>query len=672
MTRCGQPGAPSPRRPATSAMRTFPSLVLPLVCALAGCMSPAADRPNILWISLEDITPMLGSYGDGYARTPVLDSLAAEGIRYAKAYAVSPVCSPSRSSVITGMYPNALGSMHHRSAVSRPEFLKTLPNLLRAAGYYTSNNRKRDYNIQVDDWHESSAAAHWRNRPSPSQPFFSIFNFTECHSSITKIPEEEVVEQRLSRLQPGDFHDPAQAPIPPYHPDVPQFRRAWARYYDAVTQVDYRAGDLIEQLKDDGLWEDTIVFVWSDHGVGMPRGKHTAWEQGLHVPLITRFPAKYQHLAPAPPGTVIDGLVTLMDLGPSALALAGVDPPESMHGRPVLSGDDGNVDYRDYVYAMRDRLDTRSEMVRTVRDGRYRYQRNFFPQLPFKPFEDFEFDAVVVKEWVDLARQGKLRGPQELLAFRFKPLEELYDSESDPHMVRNVAADPDYADVLHRMRGKLGEWMLDTRDLGLLDETEMLERAKGQASLWDLGQSLENYERILETANLQLGGQAAVPELIARSEDPDPAVRFWAVLGLAVAWRSGGRAVAASVEPALEAALRDQSVGVRMTAAEGFFDLGQYEKGLPVLIEALSHPSVDAQIRAGCILDSQPPEANDRLQPAVEPLRRMVERFEEQLRFGPTNNPFKRALKAIKGEETYYRWGSRSSGSATAAGGETG
>lgn len=646
-----------------SAMRTHLWAMASLLLILAGCGSSPADRPNIVWISLEDITPMMGAYGDEYARTPVFDGLAAEGIRYEKAYSVSPVCSPSRSSVITGMYPNSLGSMHHRSNTRPPAFSKMLPNVLREAGYYTTNNSKRDYNMGGDDWHESSSEAHWRNRREEDQPFFAVFNLGECHSSITKIPEDQVVEARLSRLKPEDFHDPTEAPIPPYHPDVSQFRRAWARYYDAVTQVDYRAGDLIHQLKEDGFWEDTIVFVWSDHGVGMPRGKHTAWEQGLHVPLIARFPKKYQHLAPADPGSVIDGLVTLMDLGPSALSLAGIDPPAHMHGRPLFSKRSGDGEYRDYVFAMRDRLDTRSEMVRTVRDQRYRYQRNFYPQLPFKPFEDYEFDAVVVRHWVELARQGKLTGPQEMLAMRFKPIEELYDSADDPHMVRNVAGDPEYAEVLQRMRGRLSEWMLETRDLGVLDETEMLEREKGAASPWDLGQALENYERILDTANLQLQGRTAIPELISRTQDSDSAVRFWAALGLAVAGRLGGPEAVSSVAPALEAALEDESVSVRLTAAEGLFDLGRYEKGLPILIEALDHPSVDAQIRAGCILDSQPPNANQELQPAIGPLRRTVDRFEQQSRFGATNNPFKRALKAISGDELYYRWGPGASGS---------
>jgi N-sulfoglucosamine sulfohydrolase len=260
--------------------------------AEAGTSSQATqDRPNILWISLEDITPIMGCYGDTYARTPVFDSLAAEGIRYTRAHSVAPVCSTSRSSIITGMYPCSLGTMHHRSNTQPPDFAEMFPSLLVKAGYFTSNNYKEDYNTGsvsgVDGdphdhtnteqkgelvWHKSNKQAHWRNRPDKKQPFFSVFNFIECHSSITKIAEDVIVEERLNRLKPEDFHDPAKAPIPPYNPDVPEFRKAWSRYYDAVTQVDYRAGEVIAQLKEDGLWEDTIIFVWADHGVGMPFG----------------------------------------------------------------------------------------------------------------------------------------------------------------------------------------------------------------------------------------------------------------------------------------------------------------------------------------------------------------------------------------------------------------
>lgn len=637
---------------------------------LAVSVSPgvAAERPNIVWISLEDITPMLGCYGDTYARTPVLDGLAEIGIRYTKAHSIAPVCSTSRSSIITGMYPSSLGTHHHRSNVGQPPaFVQMLPNLLRQAGYYTCNNAKKDYNIGGDRWNASSKKAHWRSRSAKDQPFFAVFNFGACHSSITKIPENVIVRERLNRLQPADFHDPAEAPIPPYHPDVPEFRQAWARYYDAVTQVDYQAGDILRQLKEDGLWDDTIVFVWADHGVGMPRGKHTAWEQGTHVPLIVRYPHKYQHLAPAKPGSVIDGLVTLMDLGPSALALAEVTPPEWMHGRPLLCRNaDRDIPYRDYIIGMRDRLDSRYEMVRSVRDQRFRYQRNFYPHLPYKPHEDFEFNAPLLKKWVTLAKHGKLTGSQAMMNLRFKPIEELYDSKHDPHMVHNVIADPQYADVVQRMRQRLNAWMLATRDLGLLDETEILlrvsppaqpatgTRSSGFKSHWALGQALQNYERILDTANLQIQGHQAIQELLARAQDADSAIRFWAVLGL-VALQSD----APEIVSALQSATRDNAMSVRITAADGLFNLGRYEDGLLAIMDALEYPIIAARIRAACILDTQPTTANSQLQPAITALKNAATEVNVKklpgIPYG-LNTPFQRAVKALTGEATYYRW----------------
>jgi len=647
-------------------MKPFRFLRVPvaLLSIVAAGEAAWARRPNIVYIAIEDITPMMGCYGDAYAKTPVFDALAAEGIRYTHAYSVGPVCSVSRCSIVTGVYPTSLGTMHHRSNVGRPPaLLKMIPNLMREAGYYTTNNAKQDYNIGGAAWNESSHKAHWRNRPDKGQPFFAKFDFGECHSSITKIPENVIVQQRLNRLQPGDFHDPAKAPIPPYHPEDPVFRKAWSRYYDAVTQVDYRAGEIIDQLKEDGLWDDTIVIVWADHGVGMPRGKHTLWEQGTHVPLIVRYPHKYQDLAPAAPGSVLDDLVCLMDMGPSVLKLAGIDTPEYMHGRALLCKSD--AEKRDYVVSSRDRLDSRYEMVRAIRDKRYRYQRNFYPHLPYKPYEDFEFNAPVLQRWVQLAREGKLTGDREMLAMRFKPVEELYDSENDPHMVKNVASDPKYAEVLKRMRSRLRDWMIETRDLGLLEETELLERARGKASHWDFGQSLDNYERILDTADLMLQGKAATVELLARAKDPDSAVRFWAVLGLAVACQSAGAESVSGIVPSLQAALRDESVSVRLTAAEGLCNLGHYKVAAPVLAEALTYPIPAAQIRAACILDSQPPEASADLQGAIGALQQAASTNIRRLPGIPygLNDPFGRALKAIRGEASYYRWGMGASGS---------
>ena len=246
-------------------------------------------------------------------------------------------------------------------------------------------------------------------------------------------------------------------------------------------------GDVIAALKEDGLWDDTIVIVWADHGVGMPRGKHTVWEQGTHVPLIVRYPEKYQHLAPAEPGSVIDDLVCLMDLAPSVLTLAGIDPPEYMQGRALLCKSD--AEKREFLVAGRNRLDTRTQFVRAIRDKRYRYMRHFFPHRPYAPYETYQWEAPIYERFRELALAGKLEGPQAEYAQRFKDVEQLFDSETDPEMVNNLADDPAYAEVLKTMRQRLHNWMLETRDLALIEERELYERAQG-GSLWQVGQDV--------------------------------------------------------------------------------------------------------------------------------------------------------------------------------------
>jgi hypothetical protein len=359
---------------------------------------------------------------------------------------------------------------------------------------------------------------------------------------------------------------------------------------------------------------------------------------------------------------VVDDLVCLMDLGPSVLKMVGIDTPDYMHGRALLCKSDAKK--RDFVVAIRNRLDDRSEMVRAIRDKRYRYQRNFYPHLPFAPYQTAQFAAPVYMRWAELARQGKLTGSLEEYALRFKPIEQLYDCENDPHLINNVADDPKYAKVLQLMRTRLHDWMVETRDLGIVEEYELHRRAKGRP-LWEVGQQLDNYERILETANLQLQGHGAVPELKSRRKDADPLVRYWAVLGLAVVTQTAGPETVKGILPSLKGALNDASVDVRLIASEGLFNLGHYEEAVPVLIRAMKHPSELVQARVGNILDSQPPDANEHLQPAVEPLAAGLKRSKPRGRYRRAYHPFDRAYKAITGQELYYRWGMGASGSPT-------
>jgi len=269
----------------------------PMYIGTSGCASTArrpvsnasGDKPNILWITCEDISPYLGCYGDSYAKTPNLDKLAKESVLYTKAFATAPVCAPARSCLVTGVYATSTGTQHLRSDIKLPKQIKCFPEYLRSAGYYCSNNYKKDYNFtDVNVWDESSQTAHWRKR-KPGQPFFSVFNFTSTHQGQINGSDEEFFAKYTSKLKPEERHNGSRIPLPPYYPDTPFVRKIWARYYNLITFMDKQVGDLLSQLEADGLADSTIVFFFSDHGMGIPRFKRTLYDSGLHVPLIVRF-----------------------------------------------------------------------------------------------------------------------------------------------------------------------------------------------------------------------------------------------------------------------------------------------------------------------------------------------------------------------------------------------
>ncbi len=428
-------------------------------------------RPNILWISFEDTSPRFGCYGDTIAQTPNVDRLAAEGRLYTRAFSVAGVCSPSRSAIITGLYPPSAGTHHHRTPHTNPftpemptpygavlpHYVKMLPEYFRAAGYYCTNNIKTDYQFKPpftawDDW---SKTAHWRNRPDRSQPFFSVFNFEATH-------ESGMWEENGPPLT-----DPDALTLPPCVPDTRKCRDALARQYDHIAENDARLGELLAALDEDGLSDNTIVFLWSDHGEGIPRAKRWLYDAGTRVPLIVRWPG---HLEP---GTVCDELASLIDLGPTVLSLSGLEVPRHMQGRPFLGPDAEN---RDYVYGSKDRLDEACDMVRSVRDRRFKYIRNCCPEKPYLLWMPYQNRHPMMQEMLRLHAEGKLEGPQTLLFATSRPAEELYDLDSDPHELDNLAGEPGFRDHLVRLRGAIDEWMRDIGDLGGIDEIEMKHR----------------------------------------------------------------------------------------------------------------------------------------------------------------------------------------------------
>lgn len=597
----------------------------------------AAERPNILWITCEDISPNLGCYGDDNARTPVLDRLASQGVRYSDAYAITGVCAPNRSCLITGMYPSTIGSHDMRSTTRLPEHIKCFPEYLRAAGYYCTNNVKTDYNFPVPKgaWDESSGKAHWRKRPA-GRPFFSVFNFTVCHESQIRQPDQSFFKN-TARLTADQRHDPAKAPLPPFHPDTPETRQDWTRYHDLITAMDYQAGEILQQLEEDGLAGETIVFFFSDHGAGMPGCKKWVWESGLHVPLIVRFPEKYRRWAPGRPGSVCDRLISFVDFAPTVLSLAGAKIPPHLQGQAFLGA--AAAEPRQYVYAIRDRMAERYDTVRTVRDRRYQYIRNYLPHLSWSQFVSYTEEMPTMKVWRRLAEAGRLNEVQARYFQPTKPIEELYDTAADPHQIRNLAGDPQHQAALRRMRQESIDWMKRTHDLGLLPEYEMHRRAEGRTpydvALDELSNPLDRLLAAAQLANRM--DPACTADLIALLKADDAAVRHWGALGLVALGEK-----AAPAEQPLREALRDDSPNVRIAAAEGLCNLGRVDEALPVLTESLRHETPFIRLRAVNVLDRLGPAARPAL-PAIreaampnaghvgEYLTRMVEYVPEGL-----------------------------------------
>jgi len=513
-------------------------------------------RPNILWITSEDNGPHLGCYGDEYATTPHLDRLAGKGMIYQSAWSNAPVCAPARTTIITGMYPPSTGSEHMRSLVRLPDGMKMFPQFLREAGYYCTNNSKEDYNLEKPGqvWDESSTSAHWRKRNS-GQPFFAVFNFTETHESqIRKRPHQPV-------------HDPAKVRVPAYHPDDPIVRQDWAQYYDKMTEMDGRAGQILAQLEQDGLQEDTIIIYYGDHGPGMPRNKRWPYNSGLRVPLIVYIPEKFKRLAPADyrPGGRSDRLVGFVDLAPTVLSLAGIKPPEYMQGYAFMGQFD--TPPQSYLFGFRGRMDERYDLVRSVRDQKYVYIRNFMPHKIYGQYLEYMFQTPTTRVWKELYDKGQLTAAQRAF-WETKPHEELYDLDNDPDEVHNLADDPTQALQVIRARFRRAQrtLALRIRDVGFLPEAEMHRRAAGRtpyAMGHDPSYQLDRILTAAERASSLLKNQT--PGLTALLADPDSAVRYWAVIGIVM---RGADTVTGCLDRLRKIAQTDSSPSVRIVAAQ--------------------------------------------------------------------------------------------------------
>lgn len=543
---------------------------------LASSTPAAADtRPNILWLSIEDMDPLLGCYGDRAARTPVLDQLAAEGVVYTNACCVAGVCAPSRTGIITGMDPCAFGAIDMRSEHPLPGHMKGFPAYLKQAGYYCTNNSKTDYQDSVsvsECWSSSSSSAHWKNRPAGA-PFFAVFNSMDSHENST-------AHRTGLTLRDCDSY-------PPYFPDTARAKSVWeSQYYALEHDIEPWVKSHLDELKSAGVFDDTIIVFWSDHGSAVPRHKRWPHNSGIRNMLIVRIPEKCRVNGEGSPGSHSDELISMMDLGPTMLSLAGLDAPSHMEGQAFLGAK--RKPPRTYLFAGRGRVDERVDMVRSVRTRRYIYLRNFMPWEPWSRPVWFG-ETALMREWRKAAENGTLSESGMRWFSQFRDHEELYDLEDDPFEITNLASSPQHQSILDQLRSVLIGHMEAVQDTGLIPEPFYNTLTASGDTLYEAARADgENFTaKYLAFVGNVYAGENAIDALIDGLDDPDPVIRYWALIGVGN-WAPH----ASAAKSKCIALLNDPELTVRLAAARAVCYLGEPDKGLPVLKDAV-HPNND-------------------------------------------------------------------------------
>ncbi len=429
--------------------------------ALAGYTRAAEntpDKPNVLWIIAEDLSPDMGCYGNELVKTPNLDNLAAQGARYTNCFANAPVCSAVRSGFMTAMYQTTIGAHNHRShrddGYKLPEPVKVITEYFQQAGYFTSNANglnfdkpgKTDFNF---DCRRPFQGTDWRQRRE-GRPFYAQVNLSQTHRPFENDPDNPIDHNKVT--------------LPPYYPDHPMAKRDWANYLEDMQILDKNVGKVLARLDDDGLADNTIVFFFGDHGRCHIRDKQFLYDGGIRVPLLIRWPGHIE------PGTIVDDMVSMIDLGPTCLNLIGEKIPSFMQGQPFMGQ---GAKTRDCIFAARDRCDETVDRIRCVRTKRFKYIRNFYPDRPYMQFNAYKKRQYPVWTLVQvLKKQGKLTPAQAKFAADTRPPEELYDLQTDPHELNNLAPDKAHADKLSEMRAILDTWIKQTNDKGAIPEDE--------------------------------------------------------------------------------------------------------------------------------------------------------------------------------------------------------
>ena len=490
------------------------------------------QRPNIVWLVSEDNSKhFLKLYDEKGVSMPAIEKLAAHGLVFNHAFSNAPVCSVARSTIISGCYAPRIGAQYHRrmSKVNLPGDLQMFPYYLQAAGYYTTNNAKEDYNIHKGDsvWNESSKKASYRNRPGGS-PFFHVQNFGVTHEGQLHFDQSQIKDRPT-------VTDPESITPFPYHPNTPTSRYTYARLLDRHLKLDSLLSNFIDQLEADGLMDNTFIFYYGDHGGVLPRSKGYVYESGLHVPLIVYVPPSFRHLVPNKLGSRMDGFVSFIDLGPTVLNLAGIQVPDEMDGSPFLGGNVSieQLEERDTAFGYADRFDEKYDLVRTIRIGNFKYMRSYQPFNVDALHNFYRYRMLMFEEWRNLWRSNQLNEVQQLF-FQPRLAEALYDLSDDPHEINNLAADPALESQLLQLRGALQAKVKDMPDLSFYPEPYFLDHGIHDPVLFGQERKSE-IGKLVDIADLALSPYNQVRgEIEDHLKSDNPWIRYWALITCSV------------------------------------------------------------------------------------------------------------------------------------------
>lgn len=545
--------------------------------------------PNIVFLISEDnSTHFMDLWNEQGVPTPYIAGLAESGVVYEHAFSNSPVCSVARSTLITGTYAPRTGIHLHRKIkeAPMPEGLKMFPAYLRAAGYYTTNKAKKDYNAKEDPdvWDESSNHAGWENRSDNSQPFFHKETFMDSHESRLHFPDS-----LMDVYQPQDHSN--EVSLFPMYPDTPTFRFTTAYHRDKIRGIDEWVGEVLEKLEKDGQLEDTFVFYFGDHGGVLPGSKGYLYETGLHIPLVVRIPEKYQHLIDQEKGSKEGAFVSFMDFAPTVLHLAGIKIPEQMDGKPFLGkGLKADLANRDESIGYADRFDEKYEMVRSLRKGKWKYIRSFQPFYPDALHNNYRYQMLAFSEWRKLEKEGKLNEVQSRF-FLSKPMEMLFNLEDDPFEINNLAEKEVWQGMLTQLRQQLNSYLLDFNDLGFLPEHLLVAEALDNPVAY--GASFNPLlERIIEINDfLFLPENEAVERLVETLKTGGILEQFWAINTAAILGDT-------SLVPTLKTFLGDENYMLQWKAIECLGVLGKSDPMAPLvaLINRVEDPVLTLQL----------------------------------------------------------------------------